>query len=247
MAYNNLKIFCSIIFLNMLGKFIEKVISKRLQILSISSNFIYSNQLTGLKQQSTTNAGLFLIYLICTSWVKDFDTSTLVFDIAQFFLLLNHHLLPLILNKVGFDSRILSSFSNYLINRKTQYVWNSFVSLFFRADIDIGQEFAFSPILVSFYITPIFHIFEKRSKDLLLNIPVSVLSFVDVSLFISQKKSYEKSNAYLFYSYNIISNIFNQFGLTIEHSKSEVFNFSRSIRNFNPPSLDLSLLEDPIL
>ena len=82
MAYNNLKMFCSIIFLNMLGKFIEKVISKRLQILSIFSNFIYSNQLRGLKQQSTTDAGLFLIYLIYTSWVKDFDTSTLVFDIA---------------------------------------------------------------------------------------------------------------------------------------------------------------------
>jgi len=48
--------------------------------------------------------------------------NTLTFDIAQFFPLLNHQLLPIILDKAGFNSKILSLFSNYLISRKTQYI-----------------------------------------------------------------------------------------------------------------------------
>jgi len=47
--YNTTKVFHPIILLNMLGKLIEKVISNRLQVYSITSNFIYSNQLGGIK------------------------------------------------------------------------------------------------------------------------------------------------------------------------------------------------------
>jgi len=48
-AYNSLKMFWPIVFLNILGKFIEKVISKRLQTQSISSNFVHCNQSKELK------------------------------------------------------------------------------------------------------------------------------------------------------------------------------------------------------
>jgi len=135
--------------------------------------------------------------------------SILVFDITQFVLLLNYYLLLLILDKAGFNSRILSFFSNYLIDKKTWYVWNNFVFPSFRADVGIDQGSALSLILSTLYIGSIFHIFEKRSKNILPNIPVFFLSSVDNSLFISQKKSYKKSNAYLFCSYNIISTPFN--------------------------------------
>jgi len=104
----------------------------------------------------------------------------------------------LILDKNGFDSRILSFFSNYLINRKTQYTWNNFIFPSFRADVGVDQGSVLSPILSTLYITPIFHIFEKRSKNLLLNISVSFLSFIDDGLFIFQEKNYEKSNVHLF-------------------------------------------------
>jgi len=52
---------------------------------------------------------------------------------------------------------------------------------------------------------PILHVFEKRSNPLSSPIQTSILSFVDDSLFISQEKSYEKSNTNIFCSYNIIS------------------------------------------
>jgi len=111
----------------------------------------------------------------------------------------------------------------------------------------VGQGLVLSPIISTLYIAPIFHIFEKKSKNLLLNISVLFLSFIDDGLFIFQEKSYEKSNVYLSCSYNIIFTLFDQPGLIIEHGKLEVFHFSRSTRNFNSSSLDLSLLEGPIL
>ena len=136
-SYNLPKIFHSIVLLNMLGKLIKKVIRERLQFQVISNNFIYLNQLGGLKQQSTTDAGTFLTHLIHSGWVKNLQMSTLAFDIAQFFLSLNHHLLLLILDKAGFDPRISSFFSNYLVDRKTQYLWNNFSSLFFNVNVGV--------------------------------------------------------------------------------------------------------------
>jgi len=45
-----------------------------------------------------------------------------MFDIAQFFPSLNHCLLPIILDKAGFDLNISQFFSDYLIKRQTQYI-----------------------------------------------------------------------------------------------------------------------------
>jgi len=45
-------------------------------------NFVYSSQLGGLKQYSTTNAGIFLTYLIHSDWIKNLQISMLAFDIA---------------------------------------------------------------------------------------------------------------------------------------------------------------------
>jgi len=85
-------------------------------------NFVYSYQLGGLKQYSTIDAGVLLTYLIYSEWIKNFQTSTLVFDTAQFFPSLNYQLLSVILDKASFKSKILTFFSNYLIGRKTQYL-----------------------------------------------------------------------------------------------------------------------------
>jgi len=79
---------------------------------------------------------VFLIYIIQSEWIKNLQTSILAFDIAQFFSSLNHQLLTLILNKAGFDSKIFFLFSNYLIGKKTQYLWNDFISSFFNVDVD---------------------------------------------------------------------------------------------------------------
>lgn len=62
--YDSSKSFCSIVLLNTLGKLIEKIIGERMQFHFISNNFIYPNQLGGLKQYSTLNTDIFLTHLI---------------------------------------------------------------------------------------------------------------------------------------------------------------------------------------
>jgi len=169
-----------------LDKLIEKVIGKRLQFLTSANNFIHSSQLEGLKFKSITDAGVVLTHIICSGWVKNLSTSTLAFDIAQFFLSLNYHLLTLILKKVEFNNYVISFYANYLMDRKTNYFWNNLTSPMLNVNVGVGQESVFSPILLALYFSPFFYILEKCLKNL--NIPMSIISFVDDGLFISQSK-----------------------------------------------------------
>jgi len=95
------------------------------------------------------------------------------------------------------------------------------------------------------YLSPIFHIFEKRLKNL--KVLVSIILFVDNSLFVLQEKSLVISNSHLFCSYNVMSFLLDQFSLVIEHGKTEIFHFSMAHGIFNLPPLDLSSLGGPIL
>jgi len=90
--------------------------------------------------------------------------STLAFDVVQFFPSLNYCLIPLILDKAGFNPRISSFFSDYLVSRKTQYLWNNFLSPFFNVDVGVGQGSALFPILLALYLSPLFHIFLKNKQ-----------------------------------------------------------------------------------
>ena len=147
--------------LNILGKLFEKIIRERLQFITISNNFIYLCQLGNLKHKLTTDAGIVLTHVIHSGWIKNLSKITLAFDIVQFFPLLNHHLLPLIINKMRLDYKVLSFFKNYLVGRKTKYLWNGFQSFFCNINVGVGQESALLPILSALYLSPIFHILEK--------------------------------------------------------------------------------------
>ena len=122
MSYDQPKSFHLIVLLNTLEKLIEKVIMERIQFMVASNNFIYPSQLGGLKFKSTTNVSVTLTHIVWSGWVKGKTTSTLAFDISQFFLSLNHRLLTLILEKVGLESKVSSFFTNYLVKRNTSYL-----------------------------------------------------------------------------------------------------------------------------
>jgi len=120
-----------------------------------------------------------------------------------------------------FDSRISLFFSDYLVSKKTQYFWKKFSSPFFNVNIGIGQDSTLSLILSALYLSPVFHIFEKRTKNL------KILIFF----------------CYLW----IMVSLLDQSGLFIKHKKTKVFHFSRLHNIFDSPPLDLSILRDPIL
>ena len=173
-----------------------------------------------------------LTHIIRSGWVKNLSTSTLVFNIAQFFPFLNHHLLSLILGKTEFNQRVVKFFLSYLIGRKTHYFWNSFTLPSFNVNIGVGQGSALSPILSALYLSPFFHILENHLK--ILKILISTLFFIDNGLLIVQSKYLHLSHFHLYYSYNVVSNLLSKFGLIVKHSKTEVFHFSRSHGSFNP-------------
>ena len=185
--YDTPKSFRPIILLNTMGKLIEKVIRERLQFIMAANNFIYSSQLGGLKFKSMTDVGVALTHIIRMGWVKKLTTSTLAFDIAQFFPSLNHCLLTLIIKKAGFNNHIISFFSNYLVDRKANYFWNNFTSPIFNINVGVGQGSVLSPILSALYLSPFIYILENCLKNL--KISISIISFVDNGLFISQNKS----------------------------------------------------------
>jgi len=245
MAYNHPKSFRPIVLLNTLGKLIKKVITERLQFLVVRNDFIHPSQLGGLKFKSTTDAGVALTHIVRSGWVKNKTTSILAFDIAQFFPTLNHRLLTLILEKAGLDPKVTSFFADYLVRRKTNYVWNEISSLTYKVNVGVGQGSALSPILLALYLSPLLYILENHLKNL--NIPVSLISFVDDGLIISQNKSFDILNSQLFCSYNVLTRLLNKFSLTMEHTKTETFHFNRSHGTFNPPPLDLSSIGGPIL
>jgi len=245
MSYDQPKSFHPIVLLNTLGKLIEKVIAERIQFMVTSNDFIHPSQLGRLKFKSTTDAGVALTHIVCSGWVKGKTTSTLAFNISQFFPSLNHQLLTLILEKADLESKVSSFFASYLVKRKTSYLWNDLSSPNFKVNMEVGQGSALSPILLALYFSLFLHILEKCLK--ILKIPISILSFVDDGLIITQNKSLDISNSYLFCSYNVLSKLLDSFGLVIEHAKTEIFHFNRLHGVFNPPPLDLSLIGGPIL
>ena len=192
-SYDQLKAFWPIILLNTLEKLIEKVIAERFQFMVIRNDFIHPSQLSSLKFKSTIDAGVALTHIVWSRWSKGKSSSSLAFDISQFFPSLNYNLLIHILDKAGFDPKVMFFFANYLVSRKTKYMWNDFSFPQFNVNVGVSQGSALSLILSSLYLSPFLYILENRLKNL--RIPVSILSFVDDGLIIAQNKSFDISNS----------------------------------------------------
>jgi len=76
-------------------------------------------------------------------------------------------------------------------------------------NVGVGQGSALSPILLALYFSSFLYILEKYLKNL--NIPISIISFMDDDLIISQNKSIDISNSHLFCSYNVLTKLLDEF------------------------------------
>jgi len=211
-----------------------------------ANGFLDPNQLGGIRQRSTTDAGVYLTHIIHAGWLRQYHTSVIAFDIAQFFPSLNHEFLFICLKKARLNTNVVGFFNSYHSNRSITYTWNKFSSPAFNTNVGVGQGSALFPILSTIYLTPVIKIFKKRLKILKENISTDILSFVNDGLLISQEKSYSLSSSFLLCSYNIMSKILIDAGLVMEHSKTELFHFTRA-RHPPNPSIDLSLVEGPVI
>ena len=233
-SYSAPKAFRPIVLLNTLGKLVEKMISNRIQFDAVALDIFHPNQVGGVCQRSTEDAGLFLTHIVRAGWAQGLKTSVVAFDVAQFFPSLNHDVLVAILRKQGFPPNVVKFFEHYLVGRSTRYAWNSFVSDPRQADVGVGQGSALSPVLSALYLTPIIRLYEldEASRG------TTLLSYVDDGTILVQSKSLDLNNEALKRAYAVVFELFTKFALALEHDKSELFHFDRSHSRHNP-SLDL--------
>ncbi|CAA7269302.1 unnamed protein product [Cyclocybe aegerita] len=228
------KAFRLIVLLITFGKLIEKMIANRIQFDAVKHDIFHPNQLGGIRQRSTEDAGLILTHLVQAGWVKGLQTSALAFDIAQFFPSINHEMFMAVLRKQGFSPVLVEFFASYLVGRSTVYCWNTFQSDSQSADVGVGQGSALSPVISGLFIAPVMKLFYVKAAPL----NTTLLSFVDDGTILAQSKQLDDNNVGLHKAYKIIYLLFVAFALVLEHDKTELFHFSRRRDAYNP-SLDL--------
>jgi len=209
-------------------------------------NFNYKRETGKPLVKTASSVGIYLTHLIHAGWLRQCHTSIIAFDIAQFFLSLNHEFLSTCLKKAGLNTDVVGFFNSYHSNQSTTYTWNNFSSPAFNTNVGVGQGSALSPILSAIYLAPIIKTFKKRIKNLKENIPTNILSFVDNGFLISQEKSYSLSSFFFLCSYNIMFKILIDAGLVMEYSKTELFHFTRA-RHPSNPSINLSSVGGPVI
>jgi len=111
-------------------------------------------------------------------------------------------MLTSILKHFGFADYIFNLFFGYLVGRSTQYFWNLFLSNAYNGNVGVGQDSALYPIILVLYIAPLICIFEIRAQAL--NLSAFILSFIDNSLLIFQRKMYNIIILELYSSYRIV-------------------------------------------
>ncbi|CAA7270009.1 unnamed protein product [Cyclocybe aegerita] len=233
-SYSVPKAFRPIVLLITFGKLIEKMIANRIQFDAVKHDIFHPNQLGGIRQRSTEDAGLILTHLMRAGWVKGLQTSALAFDIAQFFPSINHEMFMAVLRKQGFSPVLVEFFASYLVGHSTVYCWNTFQSDSRSADVGVGQGSALSPVISGLFIAPVMKLFYIKAAPL----NMTLLSFVDDGTILAQSKQLDDNNVGLRKAYKIIYLLFVAFALVLEHDKTKLFHFSRRRDAYNP-SLDL--------
>ncbi|KAJ3511108.1 hypothetical protein NMY22_g15758 [Coprinellus aureogranulatus] len=190
----------------------------------IKYDLVDPNQMGGVRQRSTEDAGLFLTHLVRTGWVKGYHTSVVAFDIAQFFPSINHQVLLAVLRKQGFHPKVATFFASYLVQRFTCYAWNNFVSDPMQADVGVGQGSALSPVLSALVVAPIMKLYRIKEVGL----GTTLITFVDDGTIAAQTDSIEMNCRMLYHAYAFIHALFTAAGLVLEHDKSEAFHFTRA-------------------
>ena len=87
----------------------------------IKYDLVDPNQMGGVQQHSTEDAGLFLTHLVWSEWAQKLQTSVIAFDVAQFFPSINHQFVLAVFRKQGFHRKVAAFFESYLVDRHMSY------------------------------------------------------------------------------------------------------------------------------
>lgn len=161
-------------------------------------------------------------------WAQEMKTSVVAFDIAQFFPLINHDLLLVILHKYCFDDQLVSFFGSYLVGHTMWYLWNSLLSEPRLADVGVGQGSALSPSLSALLLSLVVHLFYKRFVSPDPRADATLLSDVDNGTIAVHSPSLSQNLPVLRAAYGVIHDLLTALGLVLEYDKLEVYHFTQS-------------------
>jgi hypothetical protein len=190
---------------------------------------LHSCQFGGVCQNSTEDVGAYLTHLVCTGWAKGLNMSVVAFDLAQYFPLLNNKVILYLLARMDFAAEVVEFFRLYLVEHTTQYSWDREDLPAFGVDVGVGQGSTLSSILSALYLAPLLWQFAA-------DVPrASLMSYVDDGTIIVQSRTWDNNLVKLRHAYGVVFELTEALGLVLEHSKSEVFHFSRKSGDDNLP------------
>ena len=230
LMYNVPKAFRPIILLNTMGKLFKKMIASYLQFEAVKEGILHSCQFGGVHQNSTEDVGIYLTHLVHTGWAKGLKRSVVAFNLAQYFPSLQHGVTITLLKCMGFTTRVCNFFVDYLVEHSMQYIWEGNLFLLFETSMGVEQGPALSPILSAFYLVPVLWQFAIDAPE------AALMSYVDDSTIIVQSKTWGTNLTKLWLVYKVVFELTQSLGLVLQHSKSEVFHFSR---HMGMPTLQL--------
>ena len=155
--YTKAKAFRPIVLLNCLGKLKEKMLACRMQFDGQKYGLMHPSQFGGAIQHSTQDAGTQLVHNIKQMWKQGINSTAILLDVSQFYPSINQDILARILKKQGFHKSLCDFMTDYLSNRKTQFLFNNKLTPTFDFSTGVGQGSSLSPILSGLYIAPAIH------------------------------------------------------------------------------------------
>jgi len=171
------------VLLNTLGKLFEKAIANRLQWEAACFKLLHPCQFGEVWQNSTKDMRSYLTHLMRAGWTKGYKTSVVACNLVQYFLSLNHSVITLLLDHMGFADVVVNFFANYLIEQFTKLFWDNQLSEPFPAVVKVGQGSALSPILSALYLAPVLWEFHTKKHN------AQLISYVDDGMIIIQSQT----------------------------------------------------------
>lgn len=118
------------------------------------------------------------------------------------------------------------------------YLWSSDASPLMLVEVGVGQGSALSPVLSTLYFSAVIWSYVGKTRHL----PCDILFYVDDGTIVCQSKFLADYLPPLTEAYGIMYNTLQDFGLDMEHSKSEIFHFTHKWGGYN---LGIALLVGP--
>ena len=219
--YTKAKNFRPIALLECAGKLVSKLIATRLQSDAIQFDLVHTLQFGGLQFRSTTDAGFFLMEYITKARNARRATSVLALDIAQFFPSLNHHVIHLMLAKLGFSPLLCALFESYYDNRSTKYLWNVFFSKDYDTNNGVPQGDPLLPIILVLYLSAVLKVlFPFPTAN------VICLSYIDDFVLAVNNPLLQENIQQLQAAFTQLDQIFGYIGLNIEPSRTKLMQFA---------------------